>query len=442
MKRLLYTLFFAFCTICTYAQAPQVICYQGGATNAEGDALANQNISIRAAIVRGAANGIVEWSETHTTTTDDFGLFTIDAGTGMRVGGEQQNFSDINWGSGEYFLRIEMDPFGGNNYDLMGTTQILSVPYALFAEGATNAENADRANTAGVADSSAYANVAGSSMTAETAGYADEAGNATTADTATVAQTALVAAELSGENDISNTNELQSIEQNGDSLSLSGGNTIFLDVNDQDADTTNELQTLTYRAGVLSISGGNTINFAEDAFSAPGASSDFPLGIIGDHMVLKSGDYKIPFGKTFFMTAGPSKIVLNGHGNADGVHEHPTTPNMPVFKENTSITDCFCTGILMDNIPYIKAITIDFFDSPSYSVPEGTILFIKSGLANDLPGWLVVDNDQMEFFRPNFTRGTRIISFPEFTVLKKPAAFEEMVLTGYLISKDLSEIDF
>lgn len=424
MKRLLNTLIFSFFAFFALAQTPQAVCYQGGATNADGSVLASQSISIRASVVRGNANGIVEWSETHNTTTDEFGLFNINVGQGMRTGGQQNMFSDINWGSGDYFLQIEMDPFGGTNYDMMGTTQILSVPYALYSDAANSAVTAESA---------------GSAMRADSAGYANSAGTAMQADSAAAAGFATQAGALVGENDISNTNELQSITQEGDSLILSGGNTIFLDVADADADSTNELQTLSFDNGVLSLSGGNSVDTRSMAFGGPGASSDFPMGIIGEHMVLMDGDYQIPSGHTFFMTAGPSQIVLNGHGNADGVHNHNTTPNMPVFRENTSITDCFCTGIMMTNIEEVSAVTIDFFESPSYTVPEGKILFVKSGLANDLPGWLVVDNNQMEFFRPNFTRGTRIISFPEFTVLKKPAAFDEMVLTGYLIDKDLGQ---
>lgn len=401
MKRLLNTIAFVCFALFALAQAPQSVCYQGGATDAEGTALANQDINIRASIVRGSANGIIEWSETHAPTTDEFGLFDINVGEGTRTGGQQQAFSDIDWGSGDYFLQIEMDASGGENYEMMGTTQILSVPYALFSEGANTAVNAQTAVVASRADS------------------------------------ADVAVALSGENDISNENELQTLTQSGDSLSLSDGNTIFLNVADADADSTNELQSLSFENGVLGISGGNSINTREMAFQAPGASSDFPMGVIGQHLVITDGNYQVPAGKTFFMTAGPSQIILNGHGNSQGMHRHNTTPNMPMFGENTSITDCFCTGILLDNITEVTPVIIDFFESPSYTVPTNKILFIKSGLANDLPGWLIVNNQQMEFFRPNFTRGTRIISFPEFTVLRKPEAFEEMVLTGYLIDKDL-----
>ncbi|MFK7934680.1 MAG: hypothetical protein AB8G22_14305, partial [Saprospiraceae bacterium] len=388
------------------AQTPQAICYQGGATNDTGEALANQTIGIRASIVSENPNGVVIWSETHSAETDEFGLFDINIGEGTRTGGQLGQFSELDWGNGKYFLQIEMDATGGEQYEQMGTTQILSVPYALYAEGANRA------------DSTQYA---------------------TFADSARSADVAARAYSLFGDNDISNTNELQTLTQVGDSLSLSEGNTIVLDVNDADADSTNELQLLTYEEGVLSISGGNSVRTSDMLFGAPGASSDFPLGIIGEHKILMDQPYRVPAGKTFFITAGPSTIILNDLGNAAGIHEHSTTPNMPAIPENVLIDDCYCTGILYDNNERVTAVTIDFYDTSSYDVPEGKILFIKSGLSNELPGYLIVNNVQMEFFRPNFTRGTRIISFPEYTVIRKPDSVQEMVLTGYLIDKVLEE---
>lgn len=410
MNRLLNTLIFCFFAVFAFAQTPQAICYQGGATDAEGAPLTTQNISIRASVVSGNANGPVEWSESHTTTTDEFGLFNVDIGTGTRVDGLQSQFSDIDWASGDYFLRVEMDAAGGNNYEMMGTTQILSVPYALFAEGANNATTAESAATAAVADSVTRAGVDGIVGVMESEGL-----------------------------DLSNDNELQNLTQSGDSLSLSGGNTIFLNVADADADSTNEIQELIFDNGVLGLTGSNMIDTRDYAFGAPGASPDFPQGIVGEHLVLKGGNYQVPTGKTFFMTAGPSQVMITGVGDPSGIHEHPTTPNMPILKENTTINNCFCTGILVDKIDRVEAVTIDFFQNPEYTIPSGKNLFVKSGLANDLPGYLIVDGVQMEFFRPNFTRGTRIISFPEFTILKKPDFIDEMVLTGYLIDKNTGQ---
>ena len=131
-----------FTSVSVFAQ--DGINYQGAATDANGDELTNQTISLRASIISGSANGNLEWEETHSTTTDQFGLFNIVIGQGnATTNGATANFDDMDWGSGNHFLKIEMDASGGTNYSLIGTTQMMSVPYALYAKSAGNTTNVD-----------------------------------------------------------------------------------------------------------------------------------------------------------------------------------------------------------------------------------------------------------------------------------------------------------
>jgi hypothetical protein len=119
------------------AQVPQGVGYQGVATDANGIELVNQSISIRASVLSGSATGTVEWEETHATSTDTFGLFTLTIGQGTNTtNGLQTSFADISWGTNTHFLKIEMDVTGGSTYSNMGTNQMMSVPYALYAESA------------------------------------------------------------------------------------------------------------------------------------------------------------------------------------------------------------------------------------------------------------------------------------------------------------------
>lgn len=119
------------------AQVPQGVGYQGVATDANGIELVNQAISIRVSVLSGSANGTIEWEETHATSTDTFGLFTLTIGQGTNTtNGVQSTFADISWGTNTHFLKIEMDVTGGSNYSFMGTNQMMSVPYALYAENA------------------------------------------------------------------------------------------------------------------------------------------------------------------------------------------------------------------------------------------------------------------------------------------------------------------
>ncbi|MDB0007339.1 hypothetical protein N9E30_05240 [Flavobacteriales bacterium] len=137
MKNILFTVL-TFISFNILAQVPQGVGYQGVATDSEGIELINQSISIRASVLSGSANGTIEWEETHATSTDTFGLFNLTIGQGTNTGnGVQVNFADISWGTNTHFLKIEMDVTGGNNYTFMGTNQMMSVPYALYAENTT-----------------------------------------------------------------------------------------------------------------------------------------------------------------------------------------------------------------------------------------------------------------------------------------------------------------
>jgi|SaaInlStandDraft_1057018.scaffolds.fasta_scaffold59388_2 hypothetical protein len=136
MKKLL-TIFLSIISLTLIAQVPQGVGYQGVATDANGIELVNQSISIRASVLSGSATGTIEWEETHSTSTDTFGLFTLTIGQGTNTtNGSQTSFADISWGTNTHFLKIEMDVTGGSNYSFMGTNQMMSVPYALYAENA------------------------------------------------------------------------------------------------------------------------------------------------------------------------------------------------------------------------------------------------------------------------------------------------------------------
>ncbi|MEM0996040.1 MAG: hypothetical protein AAGN35_03125 [Bacteroidota bacterium] len=114
---------------------PQAINYQAVARDASGNLIANQSIGIKINILEGSAFGPVEYSETHAVTTNQFGLFTLQVGRGLPVTG---TFSTVTWTDADQWMQVELDPSGGTNYFLMGSSELLSVPYALFAEKVGN----------------------------------------------------------------------------------------------------------------------------------------------------------------------------------------------------------------------------------------------------------------------------------------------------------------
>ncbi len=144
---LVTTLFFAITFDLLLGQSPQLINYQGVARNVSGAPITNQNISLRMTIRSGSPIGNVEYQETHSVTTSNLGLFTLKIGNGSTSSGAIVN---IDWANSTHFLEIEMDQNGSSNYIQMGTSQLVSVPYALHATTVeidqVNDEDADSLN--------------------------------------------------------------------------------------------------------------------------------------------------------------------------------------------------------------------------------------------------------------------------------------------------------
>lgn len=102
-----------------------------------GEYLVNRVISVRFTIIKNIPSGPVTYREAHTTTTDDYGLFSLIIGQGVQED-SPMNFQNIQWGTGNHYLKVEIDINGGTFYKHMSTTQFWSVPYALYAKSSGN----------------------------------------------------------------------------------------------------------------------------------------------------------------------------------------------------------------------------------------------------------------------------------------------------------------
>ena len=116
---------------------PQGIPYQAAARDAQGQVIANAPVNVRFSLHEGAVDGAVSYSETHVLTTNSMGLFNTVFGNGAP---EQSAFDGINWAATTKFLQVEIDL--GDGYVDMGTTQLLSVPYAFRSDEAARIKNA------------------------------------------------------------------------------------------------------------------------------------------------------------------------------------------------------------------------------------------------------------------------------------------------------------
>jgi hypothetical protein len=172
MKRILTTTVLFLILTSSWAQSPEKMTYQAVVRNASDQLVTNSAIGMQISILQSSPTGIAVFIETHSPTTNNNGLATVEIGNGTTVAG---SFSGIDWSNGPYFLKTETDPTGGTVYTISGTTQLLSVPYALHA---------------------------------------------------TTAESALI--DLVNDADADATNELQSLQLTGQNLSITNGNTVTL----------------------------------------------------------------------------------------------------------------------------------------------------------------------------------------------------------------------
>lgn len=129
MKKLTTAIVFTIIHLTLLAQSPQAIPYQAIIRNNDGSVMSDNTLALTFKIHENSANGTIVYEETHSTASNSQGLVSVSVGGGTPVTG---NFNNINWGNGAKYLHVLMNT-GNGDIDL-GTQQMLSVPYALYAE--------------------------------------------------------------------------------------------------------------------------------------------------------------------------------------------------------------------------------------------------------------------------------------------------------------------
>lgn len=194
MKRIILSLVaIATISLSSFGQAPEGFKYQAVVRDGGNTILNNQAVGMRMTIQQGSIGGTTVYQETFATTTNAYGLVNLEIGSGTVVSGD---FTTIDWSAGPYFIETAVDVTGGSSYAVMGTSQLMSVPYALHAKTAENVTN-----------------------------------------------------DMVDDADADPNNEIQDISLTGTDLTISSGSTVDLSVlqdgvNDADADPNNELQSL------------------------------------------------------------------------------------------------------------------------------------------------------------------------------------------------------
>ena len=131
MKKSLIFILGIWANLLLLGQSPGTFSYQAIIRNANQQLVSNTSIGLKISIIQGSITGIPVYVERHLPTTNINGLVTLEVGNGTVLTG---SFSSIDWANGPYYIKTETDLNGGSNYTIVGTSQLLSVPYALYAK--------------------------------------------------------------------------------------------------------------------------------------------------------------------------------------------------------------------------------------------------------------------------------------------------------------------
>jgi len=133
MKKIFKLIAAVLLTATTWAQSPEKMSYQAVVRDAGNALVTSQSVGMQISILQGSVSGSAVYVETQTPSTNINGLISIEIGSGTVVSGA---FNIIDWSAGPYFIKTETDPTGGASYTITGTSQLMSVPYALHAKTA------------------------------------------------------------------------------------------------------------------------------------------------------------------------------------------------------------------------------------------------------------------------------------------------------------------
>jgi len=140
MKRFILSLISVALVTVLFSQAPQSFKYQTVVRSTDGTVIASQTVAFQISILRGSSSGTVSYVETFSVATNQFGLASFNIGEGTLVSG---SFTTIDWSTGLYFVKVEIDPLNGSAFEEVGTSQLLSVPYSLYSETSSKAKDLD-----------------------------------------------------------------------------------------------------------------------------------------------------------------------------------------------------------------------------------------------------------------------------------------------------------
>jgi len=291
MKKL-YTLITAvFLTASAFAQAPEKMSYQAVVRDAGNTLATSQAVGMQLSILQGSVTGTAVYVETQTPTTNINGLVSIEIGSGTVVSG---TFNAIDWSNGPYFIKTETDPTGGTAYTITGTSELMSVPYALHAN---TADSIISGVSITETDPVFGASIANGITALDTANWNNHTVDTDTQlDSAEVANLGYNAGGITIEVDGSVTNEIQDLQISGTNLTITNNGTAstidlspYLDNTDTqldetavdafvsnngylttevDGSITNEIQSISRTGTTVTLTNGGTFTDSVNTYTA------------------------------------------------------------------------------------------------------------------------------------------------------------------------------
>jgi hypothetical protein len=336
-KQLLVSFLIVISLITVYGQAPEKMNYQGVLRNSSGELMENSVIGLRISLLEGSDAGITVFSEIHSVNTDGYGRFAIQIGTGIIESG---NFSTVDWAYGTIYLKTEVDETGSNNYTELSTVQLVTVPYALYANDVANKDDADADPANEIQDLDLNNNVL------------------TITNNSSATQINL--ASYQG----TNTDE-QQLSLNGTDLSISGGNTVDLNPILDSCNWENNTNAIYYNSGNVGIGTSTPSSKLE-------VRADDSFGATDTLFSVKDKDGNVVFavypeGAQVFVNTGQKGrlggFAVSGRGTTKGeVNYMEVTPDSTRIYVNENAAKGSIGGFAVSGRNPGKGIVTDYFN--------------------------------------------------------------------------------
>ena len=381
MKNLYLTLLFVAITFGTiFSQVPGAFNYQAVVRNSSGEIIANKTVSFKISLLKNSESGAVVYSETHSATTNNFGLVNFKIGEGTKLSGD---FSLAGWGD-VIFTKVEIDPAGGSSYSHLATTKLSSVPYAFMAQKVVDDQvddaDADPANEIQVLSLSGtlleLSNGGGSvTLPSSGGGSADNWGTQKVVSDESLTGEGTTANPLSvvQDGDGDDTNEIQTLTKTGSTVELSNGGG-SVDINE--SPWTGDSNGITYNENRKQVTIGDdnrgVVGGSKSASAAVAYEKLFVGAEDSDNAIVAYSDGTGIAGKFYNLGAGYAARFQNNGSNPTVTFANVGSGPAARFSDAIQISD--------GSQGAGKVLTSDANGVTSWETPEtGSSLWTESG---------------------------------------------------------------